>query len=82
MYALFWPGESKLELSLVLKIQKFQSLGVVDEVVLSNAFNMASSSESSEAEDLEKFAVITDIVNSGEISWEQNNFLSVNLLFV
>ena len=41
---------------------------------------MASSSESSEEEDLEKFAVITDIVNSGEILWDQSNSISVNLL--
>ena len=41
---------------------------------------MACSSESSEEEDLEKFAVITDIVNSGEIPREQSNSISLNLL--
>lgn len=37
---------------------------------------MVSSSESSEEEDFEKFAIITDIVNSGEIPRDQNNSIS------
>ena len=77
MYELFWPGRYKFELSLALKIKIFDLSGAV--LSWSNIrFNMASSSESSEEEDLEKFAVITDIVNSGEIPWDQNNSASVN----
>lgn len=41
---------------------------MVDTGVCLLKFNMASSNESSEEEDLEKFAVITGIVNSGKIS--------------
>lgn len=62
------PGESKVKFSLFFKLQKLQSPGVAPGVCLKK-FKMASSSDSSEAEDFEKFAIITDIVNSGKISW-------------